>query len=348
MMPPDMSLPTDGGSSGSTRGSPSRSHQVIASHTDTGSVRRLKVVQHEKQQQQQQIVEEQAAGAADAALVPNTTEEAGGGDDGSLSASDILVWTTNYGDEIQRPIGNPGFFGSRDSCEFEDWEGGCISSDSATYAVAMGGLQHSPAAPDGATEQPPAAGRAAMWLPDGTFDDAAGGTAATARGAFAAATAAATAAAAAANTTQPPWGRIKLTITAWSNPRVPANAEPHPKLRANATAYILDVSGCAARGELFTVFRFDGILPFRSTRTAAAAAADPQEQPVLANPASVQELVARCNSSNTACQSVSFEQGEVQVLGADKFGPIPAYGVTYFVCVKGQVSPRMSDQRPVV
>lgn len=125
---------------------------------------------------------------------------------------------------------------------------------------------------------------------------------------------------------------LRLTITAWSKVGWSANAEPYPKFRASAVAYDLDVSGCAPQGHPFTLFRFDGILAFRST-----GAKDDSGRAVLANPGSVQELSARCVASQGACRYVTFVQSEALKVGAKEFGPFKAYGATYFVCVEGAV-----------
>jgi hypothetical protein len=125
---------------------------------------------------------------------------------------------------------------------------------------------------------------------------------------------------------------LKLEVTVWSSaPGAAASAEPPPSLQA--TAYALDVSRCAARGEVFTVLRFNGLLAFRSNGQVTD-----QGRAVLSNPASAADLRARCNASKAACMAVHVVRDDrQQQLGAADLGPFPAGGVTYHVCVAGRV-----------
>jgi hypothetical protein len=125
---------------------------------------------------------------------------------------------------------------------------------------------------------------------------------------------------------------LRLTVTAWSAGNAVASHEPLPRHRASATGYMLDVSGCAATGQPFTVFRFDGYLAFRSTGRRSA-----NGKAVLANPGSVQELNARCVASKKGCRRATFVQAEGLRVGVREFGPFSANGSTYFVCVSEAV-----------
>jgi hypothetical protein len=131
---------------------------------------------------------------------------------------------------------------------------------------------------------------------------------------------------------------LRLVITAWSKGSYPAAAEPLSRLRASATGYQLDVSGCAPQGQPFTVFRFDGHRAFRSTgqvKTERRYLVLRQKTPVLENPKSVQELSARCTGAKQACRRATFVQSEGLVVGVKEFGAFSAYSATYFVCVSG-------------
>jgi hypothetical protein len=196
-----------------------------------------------------------------------------------------------------------------------DKDGGCISLDSPSYAVAMGGLVQPPAAAA-------AAAAAAAPVPKGKAGSKPP-------------LASAVNLAAAHSLFKP----LRLVITAWSMAGSPANTEPLVKHKAVATGYKLDVSGCAAKGQPFTVFRFDGYLAFRSTGQTKSVRKFlwAKKEPVLGNPKSVQELSGRCAAAKQACRRATFVQAEGLSVGEKEFGPFGAYGSTYFVCVSGAV-----------
>jgi hypothetical protein len=240
----------------------------------------------------------------------------------SFSASDVFAWANGYGTEIKRGVSESGFFADRATCRMSDVEGGCISTDSPSYAVAMGGLVQP------SISKPPAAAAAAVVsTPPHASDSAAAAAAVTAQDS-------AVPVAGSLSLAEPHslFKPLRLTVTAWSTGRVAASREPLPRHRASATGYMLDVSGCAATGQPFTVFRFEGYLSFRSTGRRSA-----DGQAVLENPGSVQELNARCVASKTACRRATFVQAEGLSVGVKDFGPFSAYGSTYFVCVSGAV-----------
>jgi hypothetical protein len=286
----------------------------------------------------------------------------------AFSGADMFTWTNDYGQEITKAVGTAGLVADRSSCRMSDIAGGCISRDSPSYAVAMGGLVQPAAVEDtGAAAGTTAAGTAAAGTAAALMTPVAvdamnavagavGAGAAAPIGTAAAAEAAggfkaeqgASAAVSGLPTLQTDqmlpdvslapadtlFRPLRLTVVAWSKVGWSANAEPYPKFRASAVAYDLDVSRCAAKGTPFTLFRFDGISAFRST-----GAKDSLGRAVLANPSSVQELGARCMASKAACRWDTFVQAESLKVGAKDFGPFRAYGATYFVCVAGAVQP---------
>jgi len=225
----------------------------------------------------------------------------------SFNAADVLLWCNSYGSEMKRAMGTAGFFASRSKCPYTETAGGCISTDSPSYAVAMGGLvQPAAAVSAGSTAATHSASEAnqGLSLP------------------------------AAASMLKP----LRLSTTAWSRPEVPANSEPLPQYKAAATAYQLDVSRCAPDGQPLTVFRFDSYLAFRSTASSRATAPRAGTDSVdLANPSTVEELVARCTASK-AYRRATFVQSSSLSVGSSQFGPFAANGSTYFVCVTGAVA----------
>lgn len=223
----------------------------------------------------------------------------------SFNAADVLLWCNSYGSEIKRAMGTAGFFASRSNCPYTETAGGCISTDSPSYAVAMGGLVQPPAAVS--------AGSAAT-----THSEAKQGLSLSAAGSV--------------------FKPLRLSITAWSRPEVPANSEPLTQYKATATAYKLDVSQCAPDGQPLTVFRFDSYLAFRSKASSRAQLSHAGTDSIdLANPSSVEELVARCAASK-ACRRATFVQSSSLSVGSSQFGPFAANGSTYFVCVTGAVA----------
>jgi hypothetical protein len=230
-----------------------------------------------------------------------------------FSSSDVLGWANGYGGAIKRAVASEGFFAHRGSCTRTDLDGGCISLDGPSFAVAMGGLVQPPAAAAAAAAAPMAIGKVGSN----------------------------SAAASAVNLAEAHslFKPLRLVITTWDKAGSPANTEPLAKLKAVATGYKLDVSSCAAHGQPFTVFRFDGYLAFRSTGQTKAVRKFlwTKREPVLANPNSVQELSGRCVAAKQSCRRATFVQAEGLSVGVKEFGPFGANGSTYFVCVSGAV-----------
>lgn len=130
-----------------------------------------------------------------------------------------------------------------------------------------------------------------------------------------------------------------LNITGWSN-GVAYYKEPTAASGATAL-YTLNVAGCAAAGQAFSVYRFNGIQAFRPGTASWSGSGWSQTLVYTGtNPASLTALNTRCTAAGANCVKKSFTMAAAPApLTQADMGAFPSNGVTYFVCAAEAAPP---------